>query len=204
MYLGTRLTRRTALGGAALAVAAIWVPSVSARRTNDEQSWESEDGALAVSWDPDVWTDNLSTTTGTDRITIATDPTFGNDRYWLQVIQDDQSWTSLEEAEQSAMDTWFSQGLNGSVVFKEFSTEDSYGWIHYADFQGNPRTVSILQYRMAKPGSWDAIAMSINIGALDVLDIEDAFAAVSLNDGSVFVIAPQRTMIRAIEDAFTA
>jgi hypothetical protein len=157
---------------------------------------------LTATYDTAIWHDIGSGTAPSNGLTLATDPTYGRPRYWLSLGSGDVIWSSVEDASANAQAEWFSQGMNGSVVAEEFTTDTAYGWVHYADFQGDPRTVSVIQYELDGEGGMTTVMMSIDAEAFETLDIGEVFDAVSLNDDSVFVIAPQRTMIRAIEDAF--
>lgn len=208
MTSGTRFTRRTAIAtAAASAIGAgilAWAPPSLAVSRKDENSWESVDGALTITYDPAIWSDISVSSEPSNGLTLATDPTYGRPRYWLSIGSGDAIWSSVDDAAANAQAAWFSQGMNGSVVTREFTTKTGYGWIHYADFQGKPRTVSVMQYALDGDGGMITIMLSIDADAFADLDIDDAFDAVSLNGDPVFMIASQRTMIRAITDAFDA
>jgi len=203
MNLDTNLTRRTAIGGALATALAMAVPvGASARRSSGEESWESVDEALTVTYDPEIWHDVTLGDKPSNGVTLATAKTGNRPMYWLSIGSGKAIWSSVEDAEANAQDAWFSQGMNGSVVSAVFSTDDAYGWVHYADFQGRPRTVSSIQYLLPGDGSMTTVQLSIDMDAYEDLDIGDVFDAVSLNDESVFLIASQPKMVAAIEDAF--
>lgn len=208
MHHGRRISRRTVVGGLAGGIASLALagghPALGQRSRTKEATWESDDGALTATYDTEIWHDIGTGTAPSNGLTLATDPTYGYPRYWLSLGSGDAIWSSVEDAGANAQAEWFSQGMNGSIVAEEFTTDTAYGWVHYADFQGNPRTVSVIQYELDGEGGMTTVMMSIDAEAYETLDIGEVFDAVSLNDDSVFVIASQRTMIRVIEDAFTA
>ena len=88
------------------------------------------------------------------------------------------------------------------TVTEEFTTDNAYGWIHYNPVRYNTRRVSILQYILGDRGTWTFMAICVDDEAFEQIDINHVFDAISMNDGSVFVVAPQRTMVNAITAAF--
>lgn len=214
MHHGTRISRRAAIGGLVGGIASIAFTGGHAvlgqRSRTGEETWESEDGVLTVTYDPGTWSD-ISSDAGSgsgdepsNGLTLATDPTYGRPRYWLSLERGNAIWTSADDASANAQATWFSQGMNGSVVTEEFQSDSAYGWIHYADFQGNPRSVSVIQYELDGEGGMTTVMMSIDAEAFEDLDIDDVLDAISLNEGSVLLMGSPGKVTRAIKDAFTA
>ena len=157
---------------------------------------------MGVEWDPEVFSLD-SEAEGV--VVLVTDPTFGVPRYWVHISTAPRDWTSIEEASQRAMDDWFTQGLQGSVISAEYTSETTYGWMHYSNLENAERSVSIFQFAKSEDDpDWLSVSISIDQQAFDQIAPEDAFAAVTLNGESILIAAEPETMLDDIMASFAA
>jgi hypothetical protein len=180
--------RKFLIAASGVSMAPVLGRPVAARtRKKDWETWESQDATVSLKWDPEFWEVAFPDSTLDDFSMALYDvEKNGGDGYFFEVKLVEKSWESLDDAAGSASDDWFAQGMNGSVIVEEFQTRDACGWLHYNDFQQNPRSFSLLEYSPVEPGNrWLELGMSLDETRFDEDLMEELLDSLRLNDQRV-------------------